>query len=116
MTRSRLRVSRLELLLRLLTSFFIAVTLAGLGLAGSLLASAPRPLSLILEPLCLLLLPGIAPALAVAGSHDFSPNVLLACALLIYTGLAFWLLTRTAARRHTQDHLPETEHASAHSR
>ncbi len=84
-----LRNAVLHLLLAALTTAVIM----GIAITGMLVATAPRLLSEIVEPLSLLLLPGLFFAIASAGTHDFLPEVVVKAAAVFWFLAAFLFFT-----------------------
>ena len=96
------------MLLRVLLSITGSGVLVGLASLGMLLTTAPRAVSLLLEPFSLLFLPGIALAIgwtvteghlekhtkSFADSHDFPVSFVLLCTLAFYFLVLYWLLHR----------------------
>jgi hypothetical protein len=77
----------------------LAAAIVALASSALYVTSAPPAISLLVEPLSLLLMPGLAVALAAAGPHDFSAWTVVVWSMLIYTILAFFALRRWAAAR-----------------
>jgi hypothetical protein len=80
-------------------SLLLAAMLLGIGMAGMFVSAAPRWVSLLLEPLSLLLMPGLLVAILVAGAHDFGPVVVVVGSAVFYTALVYTALGRWKARR-----------------
>lgn len=59
----------------------------------------PAAVSLAVEPLSLLLMPGLFVALATAGSHDIEPNVILRISAIFYF-LFFCIVLLRRPRAH----------------
>jgi hypothetical protein len=72
--------------------FMVRVVLAGVATAvvvrlasvGMLVSTAPEWLSLILEPLSLLFLPGLLVGIVQSGPHDLAPAVVVQASVVIY--------------------------------
>ncbi len=58
--------------------------------------SAPKALSLLIEPFSLLLMPGLVVAVLSAGAHDFSPLTVVCVAAAFYFCFFFWVFSRWA--------------------
>ncbi len=87
------------LLLRTLLATLYAAVLIGLAVAGIFFTTAPELLSLLAEPFSLLLMPGLLVSLAVAGPHDYSPNIVLLVSLACYIVFFYFVLSWIARRR-----------------
>lgn len=70
----------------------------GLASAAMLFSTAPKWLSLIFEPISLLLLPGLVAGVVHTSPHDLEASVVLWAALLFYFVLFFCLLEWRARR------------------
>lgn len=82
--------------------------LVGLASLGMLLTTEGRAINLLLEPFCLLFLPGIVVAVVwtvvkghmhqhprtFADNHDFSAALVLLCTFLVYFAALYWLQHR----------------------
>ncbi len=88
-----------DLAFRLLLSAFVAAVLLGVACSGMFVAMAPRLLSESVEPLSLLLLPGLVFAIVSAGPHDFQPETVLKASALFWFLAAFLLFTWRARTR-----------------
>jgi hypothetical protein len=84
----------------LLTALVCAAGLTAAATASLYLTAAPKWISLLLEPLSLLLLPGLVLAMVAAGKQDFSPEVVVEAAAVFYLLCVYgWLLWRARSRR-----------------
>ena len=63
-----------------------------LSCAGMYVTTAPRLISLLVEPFSLLLMPGLVVAILIAGAHDFTPTSVVCIAAGVYFGLFYWAL------------------------
>ena len=81
---------------RLATSALLTSVLVAVAAEGLFVTSAPRLVSLLVEPFSLLLMPGLVVAVVLAGPHDFSPLSVVCIAAVFYFGFFFWALTRWA--------------------
>jgi hypothetical protein len=106
MPRTRFLRTRLYLL-RACGSILCAAILIGLGSGAVFLTTESRVLSYLLEPLSLLLLPGLLIALGAAGAHDFSPNSVIYAAFAWY--IVFFYLIFTWRYRHQARLIPGSE-------
>ena len=86
---------------RLITAAALTGGLLALSYAGLSVTTAPKILSLIVEPFSLLLMPGLLIALAVAGQHDFSSTVVLTASACFYFMFFFVAITRCTRAQHT---------------
>ncbi len=59
-----------------------------------LVTTAPKIVSLLVEPFSLFLLPGLVVAVLLAGAHDFTPGAVLFIAAIFYMAIFYWALTR----------------------
>ena len=82
-------------------ALLLAAVIVALSAAAMYAAPAPTAVSILVEPLSLLLLPGLLVALVAAGPHDFTAQAVLASAFLIYA-VAFFLLLHFRAGARTQ--------------
>jgi uncharacterized membrane protein YoaK (UPF0700 family) len=88
--------------MRRLVVAVLLTTLLMLCAAGALyVTSGPRWVSLLVEPVSLILLPGLVIALATSGSHDFPPEVVLAVSAAFYVGLLYAAQIWFAMRRRS---------------
>ena len=79
-------------LFRLLLALLAGVTLAGLGLAGLLVGTAPRWLGLLVQPCSLLLLPGYLLECIDSNAYAFSGHSVLCTSAAFYFCLALLVL------------------------
>ena len=77
---------------RLLIAVVSAAALMALAVTAMYVTTAPPLLSLLLEPLSLLLLPGLLVSIVSAGPHDFSPGLVIYVAFGFYVALIYLLL------------------------
>lgn len=68
----------------LLAAALLSASLVSAGVIGMFVTSAPRLVSLLMEPLSLLLTPGLAVVIVFAGPHDFAPLAVIWTSLLFY--------------------------------
>ncbi len=93
------------ILRRTILALLLAAAIVALASAGLYVTSAPAVVSLLVEPLSLLLLPGLVAALVAAGPHDFTARAVVIWSMLLYTAISFFALRRLAlarARRGTR--------------
>ena len=88
-----------DLALRLLLSALAAAVLLGAAYSGMFVAMAPRLISESVEPLSLLLLPGLVFAIISAGPHDFQPETVFKASALFWFLAAFLFFTWRARTR-----------------
>ena len=79
---------------RLVCAALLSAVLVAVATAGMYVTTAPRLISLLLEPFSLLLMPGLVVAVMLAGPHDFSPGSVVFIAVVFYCGFFFWALPR----------------------
>jgi hypothetical protein len=85
---------------RMLIALACSAVLTAAATTALYVTAAPKWISLLLEPLSLLLLPGLAIAMVVAGRQDFSPQAVIEASALFYLLCAYaWLLWRVARTR-----------------
>ena len=84
---------------RLLLSAVTTAAILAVALSGMFVAMAPRLISESIEPLSLLLLPGLLFAIASVGPHDFKPDTVVKVAALFWFVTAFFFLTWRAHTR-----------------
>ncbi len=65
---------------------------------GEFFATAPEWISIILEPLSLLLMPGFAVALVATGIHDLDPSTIVQVSIVFYL-IFFYVWLSWRARR-----------------
>jgi len=84
-------------------SLLLAAALVAVSSAAIYVTSAPRLISLLVEPFSLLLFPGLFIAMAAAAPRDFTSQSVVLWSMLIYTPL-FFLALRALGRsqRHTR--------------
>lgn len=85
--------------LNLLLSAVTAAVIVAIAYSGMFVAMAPRLISEAVEPLSLLLLPGLLFAIASAGPHDFQPDTVLQASALFWFLIAFLFFTWRARTR-----------------
>ncbi len=98
-----MRRSALRLLLDLALSAIASALIVGAGALALFSASWPKWLSLTVEPVSLLLAPGVVASLLFTRIHDYTEEAILQTDLLFYFLLMFVLLvgSRRRARRHS---------------
>jgi hypothetical protein len=74
---------------RLLAASLAAFALTAAGVGAMYLTTAPRFVSLAIEPVSLLLLPGLIVALIAAGGHDFTAEIVAQAAFFFYFVLLY---------------------------
>ena len=79
---------------RLAISALLTALLILISSAAIYVTTAPRLVSLLVEPFSLLLMPGLVVAVLIAGAHDFTPAGVVAIASVFYVGLFYWALGR----------------------
>ena len=84
---------------RLLVAGLWTVAAVGLATMGLFFSTAPQWVSLALEPLSLLLMPGFVVGLVLAGPHDLDPAVIMQATIIFYMVLFFVLLSWRWKRR-----------------
>ena len=82
-----------QILTRAACAILCAGLLVGTAIAANFLTTAPKSISLILEPISLLLMPGLVVSILTSGPHDYSPYSVAAVSLLFYAAL-HWLARR----------------------
>ncbi len=95
----RLLLRLRDLALHLLLSAVVAAAILALACSGMFVAMAPRLISESVEPLSLLLLPGLLFAIASVGPHDFQPETVLQTSALFWFLIAFLFFTWRARNR-----------------
>ena len=81
---------------RLFIAFLATVTVVGLASLGEFFATAPEWISITLEPLSLLLMPGFVVALLAAGLHDLDPSIIVQVSIIFYLIFFYvWLSWRS---------------------
>ncbi len=94
------RIPRMRaLVLRLFFSALAAAAILGIAYSGMFVSMAPRVVSESVEPLSLLLLPGLLFAIVSAGPHDFQPGTVLGAAAVFWFLAAFLFFTWRARSR-----------------
>ena len=86
-------------ILRMLMACFATVAVVLLGASAMLLNTAPEWLSLMLEPVSLVLLPGLAAGLISSSPHDLDPGIILDASLLFYFFVFFLAFEALAWRK-----------------
>lgn len=81
---------------RVVWAAFLTAALVSVATAGMFVTSAPKLVSLLLEPFSLLLMPGLVVAVILSGPHDFSPGSVVFIAAIFYCGFFYWVLPRIA--------------------
>ena len=79
---------------RVLLSAAITALLLLVATEAMFVTTAPRLVSLLVEPFSLLLMPGLIVAIALAGAHDFTPGSVVFIAAVFYFAFFYWALTR----------------------
>lgn len=88
-----------DIVWRLFVAFLATVATISLASLGEFFATAPEWISITLEPLSLLLMPGFAIALLAAGPHDLDPSIIVQVSIVFYLALFYWLLSWREWRR-----------------
>ena len=78
---------------RVLLSAAITAVLLYVATQAMFVTTAPKIISLIVEPFSLLLMPGLVVAILLAGAHDFTPGSVLFVAAIFYFAFFYWALT-----------------------
>jgi hypothetical protein len=78
---------------RVLLSAAITALLLYLATEAMFVSTAPKLVSLVVEPFSLLLMPGLVVAIVLAGPHDFTPGSVLFIAAMFYFAFFYWALT-----------------------
>ena len=78
---------------RVLLSAAITALLLYLATEAMFVSTAPKLVSLVVEPFSLLLMPGLVVAIILAGPHDFTPGSVLFIAAMFYFAFFYWALT-----------------------
>ena len=92
---------------RLMMALVLSGALTVAATSSLYVTAEPKWISLLLEPLSLLLFPGVAIAMATAGRDDFSPDAVVEASAVFYLVCVYvWLLwrsrrTRPAGQRRT---------------
>ncbi len=76
-----------------------ATVLVAIAAAANFLTSAPKAISLLFEPISLLLMPGLLAAFAIAGPHDYSPTTVVVVSTVFYTAFFYFALSWLSRRR-----------------
>ncbi len=86
--------------LRLLLSAFCSCALVAVAVSALFVTSAPESISMLTEPVSLLLMPGLMIAMLSANLHDYSPFVVIQGSLIFYCVL-FYAVFRSRALTKT---------------
>ena len=78
---------------RVLLSAAISAVLMYVATEAMYVTTAPKLISLVVEPLSLLLMPGLVGAIVVAGAHDFTPGSVLFLSAIFYFAFFYGALT-----------------------
>jgi hypothetical protein len=89
--------------LRMLIAAAAAALVIGMASAGLLFSTAPERISLIFEPMSLMLMPGLLFGIYEAGPHDLNPKVILWASGVFYflfflVVLEWWARSRQRRR------------------
>jgi len=84
-----------------------AAVLVGGAVAAVYATTMPASISLVVEPLSLLLLPGLVFSILAAGAHDFAPETVIYASFVWY--LVFFYLIFTWRYRRRARLIPGTE-------
>ncbi len=84
---------------RAILALLLAAAIVALASAALYVTSAPPVVSLLVEPISLLLLPGLLVALVAAEPHDFTAMSVLVWSMLVYTPVSFFALRRWTSAR-----------------
>jgi hypothetical protein len=87
---------------RVLLAALLTAALMGAAIGALFVTTAPRMVSVLIEPISVLLMPGLLISLAASGAHDFSINVVVASASVLYFAFFYWALNRIARARLSQ--------------
>lgn len=94
--RGQLRGPAAVIFWRLFVAFLATVVTIGLASLGQFFTTAPEWISITLEPLSLLLLPGFTVALFTAGLHDLDPSIIVQVSIVFYLIFFYgWLSWRS---------------------
>ncbi len=85
-------------LIRIFQATLCASILVAIASAANFLTTAPKFISLLFEPLSLLLIPGLLASLLVAGPHDYNPLLVFQVSLVFYIVVFYWGLNWRARR------------------
>jgi len=77
---------------RLASAALLAALLVSVATVAMYVTSAPKIVSLLVEPFSLLLMPGLVVAVTLSGPHDFSPGSVVFIAAIFYFGFFYWAL------------------------
>ena len=78
---------------RVLLSAAITALLIYVATEAMYVTTAPKLVSLIVEPFSLLLMPGLVVAILLAGAHDFTPGSVLFLSAIFYFAFFYGALT-----------------------
>ena len=78
---------------RVLVSSVITAAAVSIATAAMFVTTAPKLVSLLVEPFSLLLMPGLVVAIIIAGPHDFSPGSVVFISAVFYFAFFYWALT-----------------------
>ena len=89
---------------RVLLSALLTTALLACACAALFVTAAPAALSLLIEPVSLLLTPGLLLALAIAGHHDFAATHVIVGSAVFYFAFFYAVLALRARRgnRHSR--------------
>jgi hypothetical protein len=91
-----------QILIRAAFAMLCAVLVVGAAILATNLTTAPKSVSLLLEPISLLLMPGLLASILTAGPHDYSPHTVANVSFVFYAvffyGALHWLSRRRNLR------------------
>jgi hypothetical protein len=87
-----------QILIRAVLGILCAVLLVGAAILATNLTTAPKAISLLFEPISLLLMPGLLVSMLTSGPHDYSPHFVAYVSFVFYAvffyGVLHWLSRR----------------------
>lgn len=78
---------------RVLLSAVLSAVVVAVATEAMFVTTAPKLVSLLVEPFSLLLMPGLVAAILIAGPHDFSPGSVVFISAVFYFGFFYWAVT-----------------------
>jgi hypothetical protein len=87
-----------HILSRAACAILCASLVVGAAVAAGFLTTAPKIISLMLEPISLLLMPGLVVSILTSGPHDYSPHIVTVVSLIFYA-LFFYAALHWISRR-----------------
>ena len=89
-----------RILIRAACAMLCAGLVVGAAMAANYLTTASKSISLLFEPISLLLMPGLVVSILTSGPHDYSPHNVAVVSLVFYAVFFYAALHWLSRRRN----------------